>query len=62
MGKTDVILFGTPLYWYGPLAKMKLFQDHLRPFIGSKKLKGKRDALLFPREKTWMCATHFGHV
>lgn len=40
--EADVVVFGTPLYWYGPSAKMKLLIDRLRPFIESKKLKGKR--------------------
>ena len=34
--KAEVIIFGTPLYWYGPSAKMKLTVDRLRPFIASK--------------------------
>jgi multimeric flavodoxin WrbA len=38
----DVIVFGTPLYWYGPTGKMKLVMDRLRPFVSSKKLKGKK--------------------
>ena len=38
----DVIVFGTPLYWYGPTGKMKLMIDRLRPFSASKKLKGKK--------------------
>ncbi|MGQ9479715.1 MAG: flavodoxin family protein [Thermoproteota archaeon] len=29
----DVIIFGTPLYWYGPTGKMKLMIDRLRPFL-----------------------------
>lgn len=47
----DVIVFGTPLYWYGPSAKMKLLLDRLRPFIASKKLKGKKAVLVVPSEE-----------
>jgi multimeric flavodoxin WrbA len=47
----DVIVFGTPLYWYGPTAKMKLLIDRLRPFIASKKLKGKKAILVIPSEE-----------
>lgn len=47
----DVILFGTPLYWYGPTGKMKLVIDRLRPFIASKKLKGKKAILVVPSEE-----------
>jgi multimeric flavodoxin WrbA len=47
----DVIVFGTPLYWYGPSAKMKLLIDRLRPFIASKKLAGKKAVLVVPSEE-----------
>jgi len=47
----DVIVFGTPLYWYGPSAKMKLLLDRLRPFIASKGLKGKKAVLVVPSEE-----------
>ncbi|XHH07736.1 MAG: flavodoxin family protein [Candidatus Bathyarchaeia archaeon] len=49
--ETDVIVFGTPLYWYGPSAKMKLLIDRLRPFIASKKLAGKKAVLVVPSEE-----------
>ena len=49
--KADVIVFGTPLYWYGPSAKMKLLIDRLRPFITSKGLKGKKAILVIPSEE-----------
>jgi multimeric flavodoxin WrbA len=45
---SDCIIFGTPVYWYGPTGKMKLFLDRLRPFIASKKLEGKRGAVVVP--------------
>ncbi len=47
----DVVIFGTPLYWYGPSAKMKLFFDRLRPFIASEKLHGKKAILVAPSEE-----------
>ncbi|MCL5876899.1 MAG: flavodoxin family protein [Candidatus Bathyarchaeota archaeon] len=47
----NVIVFGTPLYWYGPSAKMKLLLDRLRPFIASKELKGKKAVLVVPSEE-----------
>jgi multimeric flavodoxin WrbA len=49
--EANVIVFGTPLYWYGPSAKMKLLLDRLRPYIASKKLKGKRAVLIVPSEE-----------
>lgn len=47
----DVLVFGTPLYWYGPTATMKLLLDRLRPYISSKKLMGKRAVLVVPSEE-----------
>ncbi len=49
--EADTVVFGTPLYWYGPSAKMKLLLDRLRPFIASKKLKGKKAVLVIPSEE-----------
>ncbi len=49
--EAHVIVFGTPLYWYGPSAKMKLLIDRLRPFIASKGLKGKKAVLVIPSEE-----------
>lgn len=48
---SDLIVFGTPVYWYGPTAKMKLLVDRLRPFIASGRLKGKRGILVVPSEE-----------
>jgi multimeric flavodoxin WrbA len=56
--EADVIVFGTPLYWYGPSAKMKLLLDRLRPYIASKKLKGKRAVLLVPSEEGADACSH----
>ncbi|MGA2385020.1 MAG: flavodoxin family protein [Candidatus Bathyarchaeia archaeon] len=49
--EADVIVFGTPLYWYGPSAKMKLLVDRLRPFAASGKLRGKKAVLVIPSEE-----------
>ena len=49
--EADVIVFGTPLYWYGPTAKMKLMVDRLRPYAASGKLKGKKAVLVIPSEE-----------
>ncbi len=54
----DVIVFGTPLYWYGPSAKMKLLIDRLRPFIESKKLSGKKAILIVPSEEGADACSH----
>lgn len=47
----DIIVFGTPVYWYGPTAKMKLLIDRLRPFIASKRLRSKRGIVVAPSEE-----------
>jgi multimeric flavodoxin WrbA len=51
MEEANLIIFGTPIYWYGPTAKMKLLVDRLRPFIATGKLKGKRALLVAPSEE-----------
>ncbi len=51
LDEADVIILGTPLYWYGPTAKMKLLIDRLRPYTASGKLKGKRAVLVVPSEE-----------
>lgn len=51
LAEADVIIFGTPLYWYGPSAKMKLLVDRLLPFIPSGKLRGKKAVLATPSEE-----------
>jgi len=45
---TDCIIFGTPIYWYGPTGKMKLFLDRLRPFIANKGLRKKKGIVVIP--------------
>ena len=44
--ESDVIVFGTPIYWYSPTAQMKLLIDRLRPYYGNKRMKGKKAALI----------------
>ena len=51
----DIIIFGTPIYWYGPTAKMKLLIDRLRPFIASRKLSGKKGIIVVPSEEGPEC-------
>jgi multimeric flavodoxin WrbA len=46
--EADVIIFGTPLYWYGPSGPMKLLMDRLLPYSETEKLKGKRALLVIP--------------
>jgi len=48
MQAADPIIFGTPLYWFGPSGKMKLLMDRMRPFAANGKLKGKKGALVVP--------------
>ncbi len=48
MEKVDLIIFGTPNYWYGPTGKMKLLIDRMRPFVANKKLKSKKRAIVSP--------------
>jgi multimeric flavodoxin WrbA len=42
----DAIVFGTPVYWCGPSATMKLALDRLRPYFASHGLKGKKTLLV----------------
>jgi len=48
MEKADLIIFGTPNYWNGPTAKMKLLIDRMRPFVSNRKLKGKKWIVVSP--------------
>lgn len=48
LDNSDFIVFGTPIYWYGPTAVMKMMIDRFRPYFASKKLKGKKAALILP--------------
>lgn len=55
LADADLIIFGTPVYWYGPTAKMKLLVDRLRPFISDGGLKGKKGLLVVPSEEGREC-------
>lgn len=51
---SDAIVFGTPVYWYGPTALMKAFLDRFVYFNGPEnrgKIKGKSAALVIPFEE-----------
>jgi multimeric flavodoxin WrbA len=48
MQTADLIVFATPIYWYGPTGKMKLLIDRLRPYFSNRRLSGKKAALLLP--------------
>jgi len=52
---SDVIIFGTPVYWFGPTALIKAFLDRFVYFNGPKTrrlFKGKRAVLAAPFEDT----------
>jgi len=53
--EADIIIFATPVYWYGPTAKMKLLIDRLRPYISSRKLAGKKGLVVSPSEEGASC-------
>lgn len=44
--KCDLLIIGTPIYWYGPTAQAKLFIDRLRPYFVNKKMIGKKIAVI----------------
>ena len=48
MVAADLIIFGTPNYWYGPTGVMKLLVDRMRPFVASSKLRRKKWILVTP--------------
>ncbi len=54
IAESDVIVFGTPVYWYGPTALMKCFLDRFVFFNGPKNrpfVRGKRAILAIPFEE-----------
>jgi multimeric flavodoxin WrbA len=53
--RADVIVFGTPIYWYGPSAQMKPMIDRLRAFSGTGKLRGKTGVLVLPSQEGPSC-------
>jgi multimeric flavodoxin WrbA len=51
---SDVLIFGTPVYWYGPTALMKCFIDRFVYFncpVNREKIKGKSAVLAIPFEE-----------
>jgi multimeric flavodoxin WrbA len=44
----DILVFGTPIYWFTPTAKMKAFLDRLVPYYGMNKLTNKKMVILLP--------------
>ncbi|MBD3255306.1 MAG: hypothetical protein GF383_09450 [Candidatus Lokiarchaeota archaeon] len=51
---SDIVIFGTPVYWYAPTGLMKLLIDRLVFFNSSKnraKIKGKKGVLVVPFEE-----------
>jgi len=53
--ESDVIVFGTPVYWYGPTALMKGFIDRFVYFNcpeNHEKIKGKSTVIVVPFEDT----------
>ncbi len=42
----DIIVFGTPIYWFGPTGVIKTFLDRFRPYFTNKRLDGKKAALI----------------
>ncbi|PLX22745.1 MAG: hypothetical protein C0599_05680 [Salinivirgaceae bacterium] len=46
--QSEILVIGTPIYWYGPTAQMKAMLDRFRPYFYNEKLKGKKVALLLP--------------
>ncbi len=53
--EADLIIFGTPVYWYGPSGQMKLLFDRMRPYVPTGKLKGKRAIIVSPSAEGARC-------
>lgn len=55
IAQSDVLIFGTPVYWYGPTALMKAFIDRFVYFncpTNRSKIQGKSAVLVIPFEET----------
>ena len=53
--QSDIIVLGTPVYWYGPSAQLKSFMDRWYVFSHPKyvrKMKGKKVVLVAPFEES----------
>ncbi|MFC2151130.1 flavodoxin family protein [Bacteroidota bacterium] len=46
--KSNFIIIGTPIYWFGPSAQTKLLLDRFRPYFVNEKLAGKKAVLILP--------------
>jgi len=46
MEEADVVIFGTPLYWWGPSGQMKLLMDRMRPFVANSRICGVAPVLI----------------
>lgn len=55
IARADVLVFATPIYWYGPSAQMKAVIDRLRPFAGTDTLQGKTGLVVLPSEEGPAC-------
>lgn len=48
MDEADLIIFGTPIYWFGSTGPMKNVVDRLFPYISNKRIIGKKGLLVSP--------------
>lgn len=48
INKSELLVIGTPIYWFGPSAVTKLLLDRFRPYYVNKKLNNKKVILLLP--------------
>ena len=46
MDSADLLVFATPIYWFGPTGTMKTFIDRFRPYFANKKLSGKNAVVI----------------
>lgn len=46
--QADLLIFGTPIYWFGPSGQMKMLIDRLRPYNKNRKLEKKHAAIVLP--------------
>ena len=51
MEEADLVIFGTPLYFWGPTGQMKALMDRMRPFGTNGKLKGKKGVVVAPSDE-----------
>ena len=46
LDNSDLLVFATPIYWFGPTGIMKNFIDRFRPYFSNKKLANKNAAVI----------------